>query len=112
MPDLLQIGGATDEMNARVSAAFTIHKASDHADLTAWLAENGDKRTHGQTNGHDGVKTESVGGFLLGPDVTLRSGIFTHQNSNQAGSNVVFLLQHFHFIFECGADLFGDLCAF
>ncbi|MBT8415781.1 MAG: 2-hydroxyacid dehydrogenase [Boseongicola sp.] len=58
MPDLLQIGGATDEMNARVSAVFTIHKASDHADLTAWLAKNGDKITHVQTNGHDGVKPE------------------------------------------------------
>lgn len=58
MPDLLQIGGATDEMNARVSAAFTIHKASDHADLSAWLAENGGKITHVQTNGHDGVKPE------------------------------------------------------
>ena len=58
MPDLLQIGGATDEMNARVSAAFTIHKASDHADLSAWLAEHGDKITRVQTNGHDGVKPE------------------------------------------------------
>ena len=58
MPDLLQIGSATDEMNARVSAAFTIHKASDHADLSAWLAEHGDKITHVQTNGHDGVKPE------------------------------------------------------
>ncbi|SMX22831.1 2-hydroxyacid dehydrogenase [Boseongicola aestuarii] len=58
MPDLLQIGGATDEMNARVSAAFTIQKASDHADLAAWLAEHGDRITHVQTNGHDGVKPE------------------------------------------------------
>ncbi len=58
MPDLLQIGGATEEMSARVSAAFTIHKASDQADLTGWLAEHGDKITHVQTNGHDGVKPD------------------------------------------------------
>ena len=58
MPDLLQIGGATDEMTARVSEKFTIHKASDHADLSAWLADNGDKITHVQTNGHDGVKPD------------------------------------------------------
>ena len=58
MPDLLQIGGATDEMVARVAEKFTIHKASDHDDLIAWLAENGDKITHVQTNGHDGVKPD------------------------------------------------------
>ncbi|MBT8459995.1 MAG: 2-hydroxyacid dehydrogenase [Boseongicola sp.] len=63
MPDLLQIGGATDEMTARVSEKFAIHKASDQADLAEWLTEHGDKITHVLTNGHDGVKPDIMAGL-------------------------------------------------
>jgi lactate dehydrogenase-like 2-hydroxyacid dehydrogenase len=46
MPDLLQIGGLTDEMRDRLAAEFTIHQLDD------FPAES---ITHVVTNGHDGV---------------------------------------------------------
>ncbi|MEP5731090.1 MAG: 2-hydroxyacid dehydrogenase [Sulfitobacter sp.] len=49
MPDLLQIGGITDNMRDRLAKAFTIHQ-TDRFDA--------DKITHVVTNGHDGVNPE------------------------------------------------------
>lgn len=49
MPDLLQIGGITDEMRERLEAAFTIHQTKRY---------NAEDITHVVTNGHDGVKPE------------------------------------------------------
>lgn len=46
MADLLQIGKITEEMNSRLSTAFTIHQ------LDNFVAES---ITHVVTNGHDGV---------------------------------------------------------
>lgn len=56
MPDLLQIGGISDQMRARLSERFEIHVLSDLPDN--WLAENGGKITHIATNGHDGVAAD------------------------------------------------------
>lgn len=56
MPDLLLIGGATDEMLGRLGKAFTIHRWAEH-DLD-WLERNGAAITHVATNGHDGVPAE------------------------------------------------------
>ncbi|MEO0692034.1 MAG: 2-hydroxyacid dehydrogenase [Pseudomonadota bacterium] len=47
MPDLLQIGGITDDMRTRLAERFTIHQMDD--DYPA------DAITHIVTNGHDGV---------------------------------------------------------
>ncbi|WP_299685119.1 2-hydroxyacid dehydrogenase [uncultured Tateyamaria sp.] len=47
MPDLLQIGGITGDMRARLAERFTIHQMGD--DYPA------DAITHIVTNGHDGV---------------------------------------------------------
>ena len=55
MPDLLLIGGATEEMLHRLSEKFTIHALADIADPIAWLAEHGDKISYVATNGHDGI---------------------------------------------------------
>lgn len=49
MPDLLQIGGITDEMRARLEAAFTIHQLDDF---------DPEEITHVVTNGHDGVNPD------------------------------------------------------
>ncbi len=49
MPDLLQIGGITDEMRERLETAFTIHQTKRY---------NAEDITHVVTNGHDGVKPE------------------------------------------------------
>jgi lactate dehydrogenase-like 2-hydroxyacid dehydrogenase len=46
MPELLQIGGITDEMRERLEQAFTIHQTNRY---------DADKITHVVTNGHDGV---------------------------------------------------------
>ena len=54
MPDLLQIGGVTDVMRARLEAAFTIHKLADGT----YPAE---AITHIATNGHDGVPADVMG---------------------------------------------------
>lgn len=51
MPDLLQIGGITDAMRARLEQAFTIHKLADGNYPT-------DAITHVATNGHDGVPAD------------------------------------------------------
>ncbi len=51
MPDLLQIGGITQEMHDRLAPKFTIHKLSD-GDYPA------DAITHIATNGHDGVPAD------------------------------------------------------
>ncbi len=51
MPDLLQIGGITDTMRARLESAFTIHKLSDGG-------YPADTITHVATNGHDGVPAD------------------------------------------------------
>lgn len=62
MPDLLQIGGITDTMRNRLSAAFTIHQL-DHF--------NADKITHVVTNGHDGVNPELLASL---PNLKVVSG--------------------------------------
>ena len=56
MPDLLQIGGITDVMRARLEEAFTIHALA----ATALPSET---ITHVVTNGHDGVKPEIMDGL-------------------------------------------------
>jgi lactate dehydrogenase-like 2-hydroxyacid dehydrogenase len=56
MPDLLLIGGATDQMLARLAEKFTIHKLAD-GEYPA------DRITHVCTNGHDGVKPEIMAGL-------------------------------------------------
>ena len=56
MPDLLQIGGITDVMRARLDAAFTIHKLAE-GDYPA------ESITHVATNGHDGVPAEVMAGL-------------------------------------------------
>ncbi len=50
MPDLLQIGGITDDMHDRLAARFTIHQASGDYPAEAI--------THIVTNGHDGVPAD------------------------------------------------------
>lgn len=54
-PEVLQIGGATDEMRARLDAEFKVHVLSEIADLDAWAAEHGAGVEAVMTNGHDGV---------------------------------------------------------
>ena len=54
-PSVLQIGGATDEMSARLGAEFNVHRLSDIADFDAWAAEHGAGVEAVMTNGHDGV---------------------------------------------------------
>ena len=49
MPDLLQIGGITDDMRTRLEAAFTIHQLDDFKP---------DEITHVITNGHDGLNAD------------------------------------------------------
>ncbi|NNE54065.1 MAG: 2-hydroxyacid dehydrogenase [Sulfitobacter sp.] len=49
MPDLLQIGGITDAMRARLEAAFTIHQLEDFDPATI---------DYVITNGHDGVRPD------------------------------------------------------
>lgn len=51
MPDLLQIGGITDTMHARLAERFTIHKLAE----ASYPAE---AITHIATNGHDGVPAD------------------------------------------------------
>jgi len=51
MPDLLQIGGITETMRARLEEHFTIHRLSE----SAYPA---DAITHIATNGHDGVPAD------------------------------------------------------
>lgn len=62
MPDLLQIGGITDRMKARLEAAFTIHQTNRY---------NADEITHIVTNGHDGVKPELMASL---PNLKMISG--------------------------------------
>lgn len=62
MPDLLQIGGITDQMRDRLASAFTIHQ------LDAYPA---DKITYVVTNGHDGVKPELMASL---PNLKVISG--------------------------------------
>jgi lactate dehydrogenase-like 2-hydroxyacid dehydrogenase len=54
MPDLLQIGGVTDAMKARLEAAFTIRQLDSYDPA---------KITHVITNGHDGIKPEILAGL-------------------------------------------------
>ncbi len=49
MPDLLQIGGITDDMRTRLEAAFTIHQLDNFKP---------DEITHVITNGHDGLNAD------------------------------------------------------
>jgi lactate dehydrogenase-like 2-hydroxyacid dehydrogenase len=62
MPDLLQIGGVTDLMKARLEAAFTIHQLDDFP---------ADKITHVVTNGHDGVSPDLMASL---PNLKVISG--------------------------------------
>jgi len=62
MPDLLQIGGITDTMKARLEAAFTIHQTNRY---------NADDITHIVTNGHDGVKPDLMASL---PNLQMISG--------------------------------------
>lgn len=54
-PEMLLIGGATQEMLARLGAEFTIHRLSEIDDFDAWASENGAGIEAVGTNGHDGV---------------------------------------------------------
>ncbi|PTX54234.1 lactate dehydrogenase-like 2-hydroxyacid dehydrogenase [Litoreibacter ponti] len=54
-PEVLQIGGATDEMRARLDAEFKVHVMSEIDDFDAWAAEHGAGVEAVMTNGHDGV---------------------------------------------------------
>ncbi|EPX81079.1 2-hydroxyacid dehydrogenase [Litoreibacter arenae] len=54
-PELLQIGGATAEMRARLDAEFTVHVLSEIDDFDAWAATHGAGVEAVMTNGHDGV---------------------------------------------------------
>ncbi|MFK7870017.1 MAG: 2-hydroxyacid dehydrogenase [Roseobacter sp.] len=56
MPDLLQIGGITDQMRDRLDAEFTIHRLADGG----YPAE---AITHVATNGHDGVPDDVMAGL-------------------------------------------------
>lgn len=62
MPDLLQIGGITESMKARLEAAFTIHQLDDFDPETI---------THVVTNGHDGIKPELMASL---PNLQVVSG--------------------------------------
>ncbi len=62
MPDLLQIGGITDTMRARLEAAFTIHQRDDF---------DPEKITHIVTNGHDGVPSDLMASL---PNLQVISG--------------------------------------
>lgn len=55
LPNLLMIGGATEQMMARLTPEFTIHKLSEIDDLDAWAALHGEATEAVMTNGHDGV---------------------------------------------------------
>ncbi|THH35909.1 2-hydroxyacid dehydrogenase [Aliishimia ponticola] len=61
MPDLLLIGGMTDEMLGRLTPSFTVHRWADF-DMD-WLKRNGHRITHVATNGHDGVPKEVMAGL-------------------------------------------------
>ncbi|KAG1648428.1 Hydroxyphenylpyruvate reductase [Nymphon striatum] len=76
-PSLLMIGGATDEMMARLTPEFTIHKLSEISDLDAWASEFGSSVETVMTNGHDGVPAsimtalpnlKAVSGYGVGYD--------------------------------------------
>ncbi|EBA03135.1 putative D-isomer specific 2-hydroxyacid dehydrogenase [Rhodobacterales bacterium HTCC2150] len=69
MPKILQIGGATDAMLARLSA-FDITELYGLADAPAWLAQNGAGIEYVLTNGHDGIKPDVMAAL---PDVKLIS---------------------------------------
>lgn len=56
MPDLLQIGGITDQMRDRLAAEFTIHRLADGGYPS-------DAITHVATNGHDGVPADVMAGL-------------------------------------------------
>lgn len=55
MPDLLQIGGVSKEMYARLAQAFTIHQLDDF---------DPEKITHVATNGHDGVNPKLMASLI------------------------------------------------
>jgi lactate dehydrogenase-like 2-hydroxyacid dehydrogenase len=62
MPDLLQIGGITDQMRERLEAAFTLHQLDSF---------DADKITHVVTNGHDGVNPDLMASL---PNLKVISG--------------------------------------
>ena len=54
-PELLMIGGATDDMMTRLEAEFIVNKMSEIDDFAAWASDHGGKIVALATNGHDGV---------------------------------------------------------
>ncbi|WP_394196897.1 2-hydroxyacid dehydrogenase [Litoreibacter albidus] len=76
-PNLLMIGGATEEMMSRLTPEFTVHKLSEIADFDSWAAEHGASVEAVMTNGHDGVSPaimaalpnlKAVSGYGVGYD--------------------------------------------
>lgn len=60
MNDLLLIGGATPDMLDRLNERFNIHTLYDHSDQQTFLADYGEQITHVLTNGHDGIKPDTM----------------------------------------------------
>jgi lactate dehydrogenase-like 2-hydroxyacid dehydrogenase len=93
MPDLLQIGGITEVMKARLESAFTIRQ------LDAFEPE---KITHVMTNGHDGIDPElmasltnlklissnGVGYDAIDADTAARRGIYVTHTPNVLNAEV------------------------
>ncbi|WP_082894846.1 2-hydroxyacid dehydrogenase [Sulfitobacter geojensis] len=93
MPDLLQIGGITDTMRERLSAAFTIHQLDQF---------DPEKITHIVTNGHSGVAPDlmaslpnlkAVSGYGVGYDAidateAARRGIIVTHTPNVLNQEV------------------------
>ncbi|QUJ78160.1 2-hydroxyacid dehydrogenase [Sulfitobacter albidus] len=93
MPDLLQIGGITDEMRERLEEAFTIHQIDDF---------DAEAITHVITNGHDGVSPDlmakltnlkAISGYGVGYDAVdaeeaARRGILVTHTPNVLNEEV------------------------
>ena len=93
MPDLLQIGGITDAMQARLESAFTIHQLDNFEP---------EKITHVITNGHDGVNPDLmasltnlklISGYGVGYDAVdaneaARRGIYVTHTPNVLNEEV------------------------
>jgi hypothetical protein len=90
---LVRIDGEQDLLIVDVFGQGKLHQDAVNFWILVVLVDESQQRLLIQVGGLiilDGVKTEFMGGFLLGTDVTLRSGIFTYQDGYQTWDNVVF----------------------
>ena len=55
MHDLLLIGGATDDMLARIGTKFNIHKLNEITDFGAWAVDHAEQISAVATNGSAGI---------------------------------------------------------